>query len=79
MALVYPDDYPTYDDENYYEYEDDGQPSECEDGKTLYNWLYTFQNCGGEDDGQPSEYEEWQDVFGGDVEEYGTFGCYDNE
>lgn len=52
MALVYPDDYPTYDDENYYEYEDDGQPS---------------------------EYEEWQDVYGGDVEEYGTFGCYDNE
>lgn len=32
-----------------------------------------------EDDGQPTEYEEWQDLYGGDVEEYGTFGCYDNE
>jgi len=31
-----------------------------------------------EDDGQPSEYEEWQDLFGGDVEEYGTFGDYDD-
>ena len=31
---------------------------------------------GYEDDCQPSEYEEWQDVYGGDVEEYGTFGDY---
>lgn len=31
-----------------------------------------------EDDGQPSEYDEWQDVYGGDVEEYGTFGDYDD-
>lgn len=30
------------------------------------------------DDCQPSEYDEWQDVFGGDVEEYGTFGEYDH-
>ena len=31
-----------------------------------------------EDDGQPSEYEEWQDYFGGDVEEYGTYGADPN-
>ena len=31
-----------------------------------------------EDDGQPSEYEEWQDYYGGDVEEYGSYGEYDS-
>lgn len=31
-----------------------------------------------EDDGQPSEYDEWQDLYGGDVEEYGSFGDYDS-
>ena len=31
-----------------------------------------------DDDGQPDEYTEWQDVYGGDVEEYGTFGDYDH-
>ena len=32
--------------------------------------------CDCEDDGQPSEYDEWQDHYGGDDFEYGTYGDY---
>lgn len=32
----------------------------------------------GDDEHDPGEYVEWQDVYGGDVEEYGTFGEYDH-
>ncbi len=44
----------------------------------LYDWDECVCGPGYEDDGQPSEYDEWQDVFGGDVEEYGTYGDYDD-
>ena len=30
-----------------------------------------------EDDGQPSEYDEWQDFYGGDDFDYGTYGQSD--
>jgi|TARA_R110000824_G_C14956282_1_gene651505 hypothetical protein len=30
-----------------------------------------------EDDGQPSEYDEWQDHYGGDDFDYGTYGQSD--
>ena len=29
-----------------------------------------------EDDGQPSEYDEWQDYYGGDEYQHGTYGDY---
>jgi hypothetical protein len=54
---------PNYDfDDDVEVYDDDG----------YYDDEYDY------DDGQPSEYDEWQDVYGGDVEEYGTFGDYDH-
>lgn len=56
-----------------YAYEYDGYDYDDYDDNH-YDDDYDFDN-----DGQPSEYEEWQDVYGGDVEEYGTFGEYDNE
>ena len=33
--------------------------------------------CDDGDDGQPSEYDEWQDFYGGDDFDYGTYGQSD--
>ena len=62
----FPSDVPTQEDWAEYEAYLDGE-LEDEDEDEEYEY---------EDDGQPSEYEEWQDLYGGDVEEYGTFGDY---